>query len=126
MRNVSGLKGTTYEQKLSEIGLLSLKDRRIYLDLMEVFKLINGLTRVNRIDIFELTGDAARRHTRNTECPNNIVLKRCNLEIRRNFFSTRAALEWNKLPNDLKLCNRLSMFKTNLKSHLMQNYLEPE
>ena len=126
VRNVNGLKNKTYEGKLHELGLLTLKDRRVYLDLVEVYKIINGLTRMDRNALFVLTGDAERRHTRNTECPLNIVLKRSNLEIRRNFFSTRAAIEWNSLPVDIKMCTRLSMFKTNLKSHLMTNYLEHE
>ena len=126
VRNVNGLKNTTYEGKLLEMGLLTLKDRRTYLDLMEVFKIINGLTRVNRSELFELTGDADRRHTRNTECPNNIVIKRSNLEIRKNFFTTRAAQEWNNLPVDLKVCIRLAMFKMNLKSHLLSSYSESE
>ena len=107
-----------------ELGLLSLEDRRLYLDLMEVYKIIYGHVRLSRESIFELVGDAERRHTRGTDCPKNIVLKRCNLEIRRNFFSIRTAKSWNDLPDDLKLCDKMSLFKSNLKSHLI--YLRSE
>ena len=119
VRNVAGLQSTSYESKLIELNLLSLEDRRLYLDLMEVYKIIYGHVRISRDKIFELTGDTERRHTRGTDCPKNIVIKRSNLEIRRNFFSNRAAKSWNELPDDLKLCSKMSLFKSNLKSHLI-------
>ena len=39
VRMVSGLTGTTYEEKLSELNILSLRNRRHYLDLVETFNI---------------------------------------------------------------------------------------
>ena len=109
---------------MSELKLLKLEDRRLYLDLMEVFKLINGLTNYDRKELFELKCDNPRRGLVSNDCPNNIVIKRCNLEIRRNFFTSRVPEHWNDLPDDLKMTLSLQIFKSDLKTHLIAKYLD--
>ena len=47
VKNVSGLQSGSYHDKLRELKLLSLKDRRVFLDLVELFKMIKGFTNVN-------------------------------------------------------------------------------
>jgi hypothetical protein len=42
VRMVSGLRGTTYEEKLAEIGILTLEERRLQYDLVQTFKIIRG------------------------------------------------------------------------------------
>ena len=42
VRMVSGLRGTTYEEKLAEIGILTLEERRLQYDLVHTFKIIRG------------------------------------------------------------------------------------
>ena len=44
---ITGLNGRTYEEKLDEFGLLSLKDRRTKLDLIQTYKIIKGIYRVD-------------------------------------------------------------------------------
>ena len=39
---VLGLKGQTYEEKLKEVGLLSLYDRRVRGDMIQIWKCIHG------------------------------------------------------------------------------------
>ena len=48
---VSGLQGPTYEDKLRELQLLSLADRRTQYDLLQTFKIIRGIDNVN-VDIW--------------------------------------------------------------------------
>ena len=122
VKNVHGLRSTTYEGRLKELEMLDLTTRRQYLDLVETFKIIHGITRLNRSDIFEIVGDNPRRATRSTDCHLNIITGRCSLDIRRNFFSMRMAEPWNALPYDMKTCPSLSMFKSNLKNHLLNLY----
>ena len=119
IKNVRGLKETTYIGKCKELGLLTLKNRRLYLDMVETFKLVHNLTNLNRSEIFELNCDRERRHTRTTEFPLNIVTKRSNLDIRKHFFSNRITDTWNCLPNDLKSDRSLEKFKYNLKQYLL-------
>ena len=126
VRNISGLKGKTYAEKLSEIGLLSLEKRRVYLELVETFKIIKGLTNIDRSELFELCGDSERRHTRATNCPLNIILKRSHLDIRKHFYTNRVVNSWNNLPNEIKESVSLISFKKTLRLHLMAlNSVEP-
>ena len=87
VKNVQGLHNHTYQEKLHELGILSLENRRKYLDIVECFKIIHCFTNVDRRLYFELVSDSNRRPTRATLCPVNIVVQRCNLEVRRNFFN---------------------------------------
>ena len=53
---VSGLNGT-YEDKLSRIGMLSLENRRVQLDLVQVFKIVHGIDDVSVEKWFKLMGN---------------------------------------------------------------------
>ena len=118
VRNVQGLRASTYPDRLKELDILSLENRRVYLDLVEVFKIIYGFNNVTRSDYFTLNCDIDWRPTRGNDCPLNIVTQRCNLDIRRYFFTVRVASPWNGLPNHIKLMTKLTPFKIALKSHL--------
>ena len=119
IRNITCLKNGTYIEKLAQIELLTLEDRRIYLDMIEVYKMINGPSKLNQSDFFELQCDHPRRGLRSNDCPVNIIIKRYNLDIRRNFFTARTPEYWNKLPTELKLIGSLMAFKKGLKTHLI-------
>ena len=122
VKMVSGLKNTTYEERLKELGILSLRDRRLYFDLVETFKCIHGYTRIKYEQFFRLEKDENRRPTRARMCPFNIIPTRARLEVRTNFFSLRVVEKWNGLPDSMKECLSLAAFKNNLKKLL----LEPE
>ena len=44
---ITGLKGKTYLEKLNELGLLTMDQRRKRFDLIQTFKLIRGNDKVN-------------------------------------------------------------------------------
>ena len=105
VKNVRGLRTTDYRDRLRELGILTLVDRRQYLDLVEVFKIIKGFNNVCRSDYFTLQGDVDRPTTRGSVFPLNIVHPRSNLEIRRHFFIIRVVEHWNALPNETSKYN---------------------
>ena len=114
VKMVSGLQGPTYEDKLRELQLLSLADRRTQYDLLQTFKIIRGIDNVN-VDIwFKLVGENPARLTRNTSHPLNICDNNPRCEIRKNFFSSRVIHKWNALPNDIKDSKSVSSFKRSL------------
>ena len=43
---VVGLRGRTYEEKLAELGMRTLEDRRKRLDLVQTFKINKGIDKV--------------------------------------------------------------------------------
>ena len=123
IKNVSGLRGETYEERLAELDMLSLSDRRLYLDLVETHKIIHGHTNVDRQGLFELVGDSPRRSTRAADCPLNIITKRSRLDVRANFYTNRVAPRWNDLPFEMKMTSKLNAFKNDLKQHLIVSRL---
>ena len=120
IRMVSGLRSSTYEDRLKELGLLSLEDRRVQLDLTQTFKIIHGYDNVKYQTWFELVGANPGRLTRGTSDPINIVRKNPRNEIRRNFFSNRVIDRWNALPSDLKNSCSVASFKKKLGDLLLQ------
>ena len=53
---ITGLKGKSYLEKLQELGLMSLEQRRSKFDLLQTFKIIKGFDNVSRDIWFDLVG----------------------------------------------------------------------
>ena len=82
--SVQGLRGHTYEEKLTEIGLDSLEDRRIKLDLIQTFK-TTRMTETERKRIrIELLPVGT---TRLTQGGWSLAKSQSQLEVRSKFFS---------------------------------------
>jgi len=111
---ITGLKGVTYEDKLKELGILSLVDRRSRADLIQVFKILKGIDDVDSSTWFTLVGQEPQRVTRNTSYHGNLVATRSKSDIRLNFFTNRVVSRWNGLPTDVKDSRTLNIFKSKL------------
>ena len=106
---VVGLKGKTYQQKLKEVKLLSLCDRRKRGDLIQVWKKLHGKSLMNE-SIHQLAS-INPRFTRRTNKPFNLAKPHGRLDIRRNFYSVRVVDEWNKLPTSIQNAATVDQFK---------------
>jgi hypothetical protein len=107
---VSGLRGKNYEEKLQELGLQTLEERRIQADMVQVYKILNGKDKVNKDTWFKMMQDG-ERVTRATSDPLNIQAQYGRLDIRRNFFTHRVVEQWNKIPEDLKNARTVQSFR---------------
>ena len=99
---VSGLKGSTYDEKLKELNLQTLKDRKKEQPWFKLFRLSIDLTMLTRIAGLNLLVWEINWDTRlNQEC---LILAKpvARLEIRKHFFSHRVIDLWNSLPHDVK------------------------
>ena len=97
MKAITGLRSQTYEERLVELKLPSLRERQHEMDMVQTYKLLNsesGEQIFKRADI--------RRGTRATAGRDNLLKKRSFHEIRSNFFSSRVIGECNGLPNKVK------------------------
>jgi len=74
VRAVSGLKGHSYEERLSELGLVSLQARRREIDMALTYRIVNDSDSEYKEQWFSQT--ATRRPTRNNCGRDNIVRKR--------------------------------------------------
>ena len=101
VRLVSGLRSQDYKDRLQELKLLSLKDRRIKTDMITTYKILNGFDRVDSSTWFKQINQT--RRTRLNADPANLESSFSKTEIRRNFFNIRLPDIWNKLPANVKV-----------------------
>jgi hypothetical protein len=116
---ISGLRGATYEEKLSELGLTTLEERRHQTDMLQTFKIQRGFDRVDSDTIFQRV-DTAVRTTRSDADPVNLKAQPARLGFRRNFFSNRVIEPWNLVPSELKNARTVSFFKKAYYMHRME------
>ena len=119
VRLLSDATGASYEEKLNDAGLTTLKEQRERGDAIEVFKTLKHINNVKAEKWFHVVGDDARPLRSNTlvgeegERRREHVLgvERANLEVRRNFFVVRAAKAWNEIPDKVKQATTTNGFK---------------
>ena len=109
---VSGLAGKTYEEKLAECGLTTLEERRIRGDMIQTWKIIQGVDAVNKETWFSMAaGEGAEQLTRSAGNHLNILKPRYKNDLRKNWFSIRVCETWNKLPMDVRQAKNIDSFK---------------
>ena len=97
-----GLRGRSYEEKLAELGMRTLENRRKRLDLVQTFNIIKGIDKVESTLMFT------------TAHSNNLIAWRSRTDLRNHFFSNRIVTLWNSIPTDLKDSRTLNIFKAGL------------
>jgi hypothetical protein len=107
---VSGLRSRDYEDRLKELGLTTLEERRHQADMLHMFKICNGVHGLDSKEFFRPPTDAAARTRRNVD-PLSVRPNHGRLEIRRNFFTVRAGDPWNLVPNEIKHARTPAAFK---------------
>jgi len=91
-----GLKSMSYTDRLKELNLWSLEERRNRADLIEVFRICHGQSAWDCMwKLFERVTDSKTRG-------HSLKLKqfRCKLDLRKYFFSERFADRWNSFDED--------------------------
>ena len=119
IRMLSDVKGQTYEEKLLDAGLTTLKERRLRGDMIETYKTMNGFNRVEKNNWFVITQDTARETRRTTTVTEAGAIKKTHileqesprLEVRKNFFNVRVVNDWNKIPEEVKAQKTVNAFK---------------
>ena len=90
------LRNMEYDERLKELKLTRLEDRRIRGDMILTYRLINGKENVDYRKFFTLVDDHydLRGHKKKIERTN------MSLDVRRYFFSRRVVKKWNSLSED--------------------------
>ena len=96
------------------LGLMTLEQRRERGDMIEVYKILMGHTRIDPALFWEV------REARNGA---RLVKSRAvnGRRQRQNFFSYRVIQKWNLLPMDLKKAPSLDSFKGKLDAMIMKD-----
>jgi len=105
-----GMKGKSYEERLQKLNLWSLEQRRNRQDLIEVFKICKGFSRIGPEELFYFDGrcKGTRGHSL------KLVKVRCTRDSRRHFFSNRVIKRWNQLGQEAVDATSINAFKSKL------------
>ena len=110
---VHGLKHKNSEERRKLLGLMTLNQRRERGDLIEVYKILKGHTRIDPALFWEV------RDARNGA---RLVKSRAvnGKRQRQNYFSYRVIQKWNLLPVELRKAPSLDSFKSKLDALIMR------
>jgi hypothetical protein len=84
---VSGLQSATYEEKLAELGLNTLQERRHVADMVTMNKMAHSVGEFNLSELFDPVQN--NHATRAGADPLNVKPRPATLDMRRGFFSYR-------------------------------------
>ena len=113
-----------YEERLEKLGLTTLKVRRERGDLIEYFKICNGLSRVdwhnpNKL-MSSLSSDGPAGNIRGQK---HILVKQyTRISQRKHFVLNRVVDNWNRLPAEVLTANSKNGFKKKLDDFILAKY----
>ena len=109
---VPGTKNMDYEERLRFLNLSTLVYRRHRGDMIEIYKMLNGLYDEDVIPSIELRRDQVERSNRGHL--KQIFISRSNTDLRANYFTRRVAPVWNGLTEDIVSAVSVDSFKKKL------------
>ena len=111
---VSAIRELTYPERLQELQLYSLEQRRLRGDLIETFKILNGFERVDQNKFFKI---ATVTETRGHDLKLFKPRLQKSLRWRQDFFSQRVINSWNSLPQYVMQTKNVNSFKNELDNY---------
>ena len=106
---IQGLEHLSCEERLRELGLFSLEERRLQGYLIVAFQYLKGVHKQEGERLF-MRVDSYRTRENGFKLGQG----RFWLDIRRKFFTQRVVTHWNKLPKEVVDASSMEAFKAGL------------
>lgn len=103
---VTGLKHLTYEERLKELGLVTLEYRRDRADMIQIYKATHNFDHLKWDTLFTLASEDLRGHHL------KFRVNKSKHNVRRNSFSVRTVHFWNSLSQETVTANSINQFKS--------------
>ena len=115
-KQLPGLKGLSYSERLRKLKLPTLSYRRTRGDMIEVYKILTGKYDKDATHCLKLWKDMAPRASDRGHSM-KLYPQRARTRLRKNAFAIRTVHTWNSLPEHVVTAPSLNAFKNRLDKH---------
>ena len=119
-KQMPGMKELSYSERLKKLKLPTLSYRRLRGDLIEMYKLTNGIYDGDSNKIVKLWADVTDRTSKRGHSL-KLFPHRANKDIRKNSYIVRTTPKWNSLPAFVANAPSLNSFKNRLDNLYSKN-----
>ena len=112
---IPNIRHKSYSERIKELNLMTLEQRRERIDMIQTYKIINNIDNVSVSDYFEFCENPTRNHGF------KLKINRFNTPILGHFFTFRIAQQWNKLPQQIVNVKSIKLFKVQLDKHILNS-----
>ena len=107
------IRNHSYNHRIQDLDLISLVQRRLLGQLIEVFKYMNRFTKASARGLFDYD---LNDRTRNNGA--KLIVKHFNTSVAHHFYPIKTTTTWNSLPNEVVTSRTVNSFKNSLDKQL--------